>query len=70
MSYLPSTSHQIYKRTQGDDLAFSKGFSLQRESKSQPFIIRGFWECCRWKIHNQSCLLQILLSRTLQMLLG
>ena len=30
----------IYKRTK-DDLAFSKGIFLQRESKSQPFII-GF----------------------------
>ena len=37
--YLP-LAHliQIYKRTK-DDLAFSKGIFLQRESKSQPFII-------------------------------
>ena len=37
--YLP-LAHliQIYKRTK-DDLAFSKGIFLQRESKAQPFII-------------------------------
>ena len=32
----------IYKRTK-DDLAFSKGIFLQRESKSQPFYHWGFW---------------------------
>ena len=62
--YLP-LAHliQIYKRTK-DDLAFSKGIFLQRESKSQPFIIGVSGSVAVGK-STTSRLLQILLSRTL-----
>ena len=53
----------IYKRTK-DDLAFSKGIFLQRESKSQPFIIGVSGSVAVGK-STTSRLLQILLSRTL-----
>ena len=61
--YLP-LSHliQIYKRTK-EDLAFSKGIFLQRESKSQPFIIGVSGSVAVGK-STTSRLLQILLSRT------
>jgi len=53
----------IYKRTK-EDLAFSKGIFLQRESKSQPFIIGVSGSVAVGK-STTSRLLQILLSRTL-----
>lgn len=53
---------QIYKRTK-EDLAFSKGIFLQRESKSQPFIIGVSGSVAVGK-STTSRLLQILLSRT------
>lgn len=61
--YLP-LAHliQIYKRTK-EDLAFSKGIFLQRESKSQPFIIGVSGSVAVGK-STTSRLLQILLSRT------
>ena len=61
--YLP-LAHliQIYKRTK-DDLAFSKGIFLQRESKSQPFIIGVSGSVAVGK-STTSRLLQLLLQRT------
>ena len=60
--YLP-LSHliQIYKRSK-EDLAFSKGIFLQRESKKQPFIIGVSGSVAVGK-STTSRLLQILLSR-------
>ena len=61
--YLPLTQLiQIYKRAK-DDLAFSKGIFLQRESQSQPFII-GISGSVAVGKSTTSRLLQILLSRT------
>ena len=60
--YLPLTHLiQIYKRSK-EDLAFSKGIFLQRESKSQPFII-GISGSVAVGKSTTSRLLQILLSR-------
>ena len=60
--YLP-LAHliQIYKRSK-EDLAFSKGIFLQRESKEQPFIIGVSGSVAVGK-STTSRLLQILLSR-------
>lgn len=60
--YLP-LAHliQIYKRSK-EDLAFSKGIFLQRESKNQPFII-GISGSVAVGKSTTSRLLQILLSR-------
>lgn len=60
--YLP-LAHliQIYKRSK-EDLAFSKGIFLQRESKKQPFIIGVSGSVAVGK-STTSRLLQILLSR-------
>ena len=60
--YLP-LAHliQIYKRSK-EDLAFSKGIFLQRESKNQPFIIGVSGSVAVGK-STTSRLLQILLSR-------
>lgn len=60
--YLP-LAHliQIYKRSK-EDLAFSKGIFLQRESKRQPFII-GISGSVAVGKSTTSRLLQILLSR-------
>ena len=52
---------QIYKRSK-EDLAFSKGIFLQREGKSQPFIIGVSGSVAVGK-STTSRLLQILLSR-------
>lgn len=61
--YLPLTNLiQIYKRSK-EDLAFSKGIFLQKESKRQPFIIGVSGSVAVGK-STISRLLQILLSRT------
>lgn len=61
--YLPLTNLiQIYKRAK-EDLAFSKGIFLQKESKKQPFIIGVSGSVAVGK-STTSRLLQILLSRT------
>ncbi|VUX03351.1 Pantothenate kinase [Streptococcus constellatus] len=61
--YLPLTNLiQIYKRSK-EDLAFSKGIFLQKESKRQPFIIGVSGSVAVGK-STTSRLLQILLSRT------
>ncbi|MDO4666969.1 MAG: type I pantothenate kinase [Streptococcus sp.] len=61
--YLPLTNLiQIYKRSK-EDLAFSKGIFLQKESKKQPFIIGVSGSVAVGK-STTSRLLQILLSRT------
>ena len=63
--YLPLANLiQIYKRAK-DDLAFSKGIFLQRESKPQPFIIGVSGSVAVGK-STTSRLLQILLSRTFE----
>ena len=60
--YLPLANLiQIYKRSK-EDLAFSKGIFLQREGKSQPFIIGVSGSVAVGK-STTSRLLQILLSR-------
>ena len=60
--YLPLANLiQIYKRSK-EDLAFSKGIFLQRESKKQPFIIGVSGSVAVGK-STTSRLLQILLSR-------
>lgn len=62
--YLPLTHLiQIYKRAK-EDLAFSKGIFLQKESKKQPFII-GISGSVAVGKSTTSRLLQILLSRSL-----
>ena len=61
--YLPLTNLiQIYKRSK-EDLAFSKGIFLQKESRKQPFIIGVSGSVAVGK-STTSRLLQILLSRT------
>lgn len=61
--YLPLVNLiQIYKRSK-EDLAFSKGIFLQKESKRQPFIIGVSGSVAVGK-STTSRLLQILLSRT------
>ena len=61
--YLPLTNLiQIYKRSK-EDLAFSKGIFLLKESKRQPFIIGVSGSVAVGK-STISRLLQILLSRT------
>ena len=61
--YLPLTNLiQIYKRSK-EDLAFSKGIFLQKESRKQPFIIGVSGSVAVGK-STISRLLQILLSRT------
>ena len=63
--YLPLTNLiQIYKRSK-EDLAFSKGIFLQKESKKQPFIIGVSGSVAVGK-STTSRLLQILLSRTFE----
>lgn len=63
--YLPLTNLiQIYKRSK-EDLSFSKGIFLQRESKKQPFII-GISGSVAVGKSTTSRLLQILLSRSFE----